>query len=381
MNRCCVAIWQPAVIYGGRLNVLTETIAVLNDLGIKPDVLTGRMPGPPDAIVARYGRRVDYRLYRRPWVPGFQDASVLLFNRMLRRVARRYDLMINSSNSLAYLPPGTPVISYVHYPRETRVHETAADMHQPQRPCRPSRRWGRIVLRRLYERGRPSDVGRVVCNSQFTREALARHYPSTADAPVLYPPVAVRDGLTPTHERDPAVMTLGRFAPSKNQIGQIDLASRLGGVRLRVAGFAGPRNPYYDACCRRVELCGAVRDRVELHPDLSADAVTRMLTRSSYFLHTTIHEPFGITTVQAIARGCVPLVHDSGGQREVVDLPELRYGHLDEVPGMIAQLEAQGRAARRRLVEHLQARAVARFDTQVFRSRMRALLLDSLQAL
>jgi len=37
------------------------------------------------------------------------------------------------------------------------------------------------------------------------------------------------------------------------------------------------------------------------------------------------NEPFGITTVQAIASGCIPVVHNSGGQKEIVPLEKLRF--------------------------------------------------------
>jgi glycosyltransferase involved in cell wall biosynthesis len=38
-----------------------------------------------------------------------------------------------------------------------------------------------------------------------------------------------------------------------------------------------------------------------------------------------INEHFGMTTPEAIALGAVPFVHDSGGQREIVNNPKFRF--------------------------------------------------------
>ncbi len=42
-------------------------------------------------------------------------------------------------------------------------------------------------------------------------------------------------------------------------------------------------------------------------------------------------EHFGITTVEAIANGCVPLVVPYGGQREIVTNPELHWESIEEL--------------------------------------------------
>ena len=81
--------------------------------------------------------------------------------------------------------------------------------------------------------------------------------------------------------------------------------------------------------------------------------------------NTLIAEPFGLTAVQAVAAGALPLVHDSGGQRETVPDATLRYTSLDDVPALIAAFEADPQGRRRRqaaLFTHVQETfAAARF--------------------
>ena len=57
-----------------------------------------------------------------------------------------------------------------------------------------------------------------------------------------------------------------------------------------------------------------------------------LLSTSNYFIHSLRNEPFGITTVQAIQNDVIPIVHNSGGQKEIVPFNELRY---DDIKGVL----------------------------------------------
>ena len=50
---------------------------------------------------------------------------------------------------------------------------------------------------------------------------------------------------------------------------------------------------------------------------------------SKVYLHTYVNEAFGISIVEAIAAGCVLIVHNSGGPREFVT-EHLRYETTQE---------------------------------------------------
>jgi len=50
------------------------------------------------------------------------------------------------------------------------------------------------------------------------------------------------------------------------------------------------------------------------------------------------YEHFGISTVEAIAQGCIPIVHNSGGQKEIVPFRELRFDDKIEAVEIIRSL-------------------------------------------
>jgi glycosyltransferase involved in cell wall biosynthesis len=78
-----------------------------------------------------------------------------------------------------------------------------------------------------------------------------------------------------------------------------------------------------------------VEEQVKFYPNASAEQKTDLLKKAKIYLHTMEGEHFGISIVEAMAYGCVPVVHDSGGMREFVPV-HLRYSTLTQAVEKIA---------------------------------------------
>jgi glycosyltransferase involved in cell wall biosynthesis len=215
----------------------------------------------------------------------------------------------------------------------------------------------------------------VVCNSEFTRAAVLQEYEVDPTPLVVYPPVNIGRLVSPVHKREAAIVSVGRFSANKRQFEQIQLAERLPAMPFHIFGFASQKD-YYQLCHDYVQERRL--GHVHLHPDAPYERMQVQLTTAKFFLHTIVKEPFGITTIQAIAAGCIPIVHDSGGSRETVPIPELRFQHLDQVPAIIAFVEGMDEAERLQLVGSLQDHVTSHFDASIFHRRMRDLLLPLL---
>jgi len=369
-----VAISQMSIAPGGRLRVILGLVEILNEVGITPRLLTSRPRVTATQLAQKYGRshQIEFRLL--PSVARLPSEFMrVLFNAMLNVCASDYDLLINSSNSLIFLPGRKKVISYVHFPRKRRIVDASLTLHRPEVVVPRWSKWGleRVTLRFIYRFSKPQPHHLIVCNSEFTRAALRQVYDLPANLPVVYPPVDTVRFRREAGPRASAVVSVGRFTPSKRQLEQIQLAGKLPHLSFHIIGFAN-NNAYYQQCHRYVE--SHQLHNVHLHPDAPFDEMLSHLQSARYFLHTLVNEPFGITAVQAIAAGCLPIVHDSGGQRETVIVPELRYQDLEEVPEIIERLEALDEADVESLTSHLQQHAASRFDAQVFHRQMRDIL-------
>ena len=94
------------------------------------------------------------------------------------------------------------------------------------------------------------------------------------------------------------------------------------------------------------------------------------------YVHCAENEHFGITIVEAMAAGCVPIVHDSGGPREIViDKVGFRWHNLAVAARLIIML-AENDQLRSRFSAASSAKA-QEFRSEVFESEMARVLRAS----
>ena len=109
---------------------------------------------------------------------------------------------------------------------------------------------------------------------------------------------------------EPLVVWNQRWEHDKDPLGWLRIMARLAdaGVAFRLA-LAGERPRERDAEATR--LLQRLAGRVEVDAFLDADAYRALLLRSDVFLSCARHEFFGISVVEAIAAGCVPVLPDA----------------------------------------------------------------------
>lgn len=372
-----VAITQPNIIFGGRLQVILGLVKALNELGIEPDILTFNLGFDPASIQEKYGQ--DLRMHFKwvapffPWKLLSQDFKILFFNFLLKFQKHNYDLLVDSGNSQIFLPKNPTIVSYIHFPREYRIYNNYLEEYHGG--SRPLSRWinsfSRSFLKCIYKASKVRRNQIFVCNSNFTEEALRSIFRKFEnESYIVYPPVDLSEFSCQYSIRPPSIASLGRFTPEKGQWNQIKLAQKLPELNFKIIGFVFSQKYFGD--CQSFISEHEIRN-VELLPNLAYKELIRALQSSKFFLHTLENEPFGITAVQAIAAGCIPIVHDSGGQREVVPVDFLRYRSLDEIPRIIQKVEAMNQQEIESLVDNLQENARQNFDASVFQRRMKTI--------
>jgi glycosyltransferase involved in cell wall biosynthesis len=183
------------------------------------------------------------------------------------------------------------------------------------------------IQRELTEFLESYDV--VAANSAYTAEWIERLWGRTAT--VLSPPVLMRE---PGPKR-PVILAVGRFFPnvsghSKKQLELVHafrLACERGleGWELHLVGGCKPEERRYVEDVRRA----AVGLPVEFHVNAPGDDVAELFASARIFWHGTGFgedlerhpdraEHFGITLVEALSAGLVPLVYERGGPAAIV---------------------------------------------------------------
>jgi glycosyltransferase involved in cell wall biosynthesis len=369
-----VAICQPTIAPGGRLRVIVEIVGILNKMDITPDILVSHYLVSPKQIEKGYDQTLHADIRRVRWVPiRPRDTGIVLYNALVKAYTKRYDLVINTSNSLIFQPGRQKVLNYICFPRKSRIVAEDKSIHIPGSRHRTwsLRNLERQSMRLIYKFSRPQHEHLVVCISRFTKSAMVRDYGMQQSmVPVVYPPVDIErftEKLTQDEQPRCDIVTVGRFSANKRQLEQIKIAANLPEYQFHLVGFADNYG-YFEQCIDYAKSHNV--SNVHFHPSASFQAMKSLLQHSKYFLHTKIKEHFGITIVQAIAAGCIPIVHNSGGQREIVPQSALHYEKLTQVPAIIQRLETATRRENLEVIEHLQQHVEANFSAAVFRQHM-----------
>ena len=186
---------------------------------------------------------------------------------------------------------------------------------------------------------------RLLANSRYTQGWVERLWHRPSD--VLYPPV----GLVERGPKAPVILSVGRFflpgsGHNKKQLEMVSAFRRLverggaDGWEYHLAGGCAPEHrPYLD------QIRAAAQGMpVVLHPEASGADLRGLYRQASIFWHAAglgehparhpdRYEHFGITTVEAMSAGAVPVVIDAAGQMEIVEhgASGYRFARLDDL--------------------------------------------------
>lgn len=360
-----VAILQNQFKLSGRTHVMCEMIAVLNALGIVPEVLSftppeigatvGRSFGLPD-LAYRYTRVAPVPLMR-----GYMW-QVLAINRLTRARHADYDLVVNSNDTLFGLHPTANYVQYVHYASPGRTPYR-------YRTSPPRRLYGELMKRLTLMSGPPRLDDTIYTVSDYSRQAILDLHPALDPSQVrlIHPPSYDEAALVASGQRARRCMSVGAFIAEKHQLHQLQMAARLPELDFLIAGSVTSKRYY--ATCTAYQQAHHI-DNATLAPDMPYADLQAALRESLFFVHSKHNEPFGIVTVQAIAAGCIPVVHDSAGQREIVPFPELRYTDVTQAVAILRDLLAKSPAEHFALRVELQQH-IRRFSRQTFHRQMR----------
>lgn len=189
------------------------------------------------------------------------------------------------------------------------------------------------VLKRLAARWslRRFDL---ITYSQYCAEHIARRW-SGAEAEVVAPPVRLRP-MDPARKTN-TILSVGRFATSGNHKRQDAMLEAWRQLKPLIPGWqlvlvgAGSTDVSYTKSI--VDEAAEIGD-VIVHLDASPDVIDDCFASASIYWHAAgfgrptgdpgAAEHFGMSTVEAMSAGAVPVVYADGGQVELVP-PEIGY--------------------------------------------------------
>jgi len=327
------AILQNQIGIGGRNRVVAEVISILNDNNIVPTVFTLSDDKSVDSFKSNYGCSLSFHVknYLNLSFKRGYAYQVLLLNMISCNRLKKFDIIFNCNDNNYFLPNNVKKIHYINFPFE------AAFEHNDRYN---SIRWllYKLPLKLLFKLNPVTfDINDfIVTNSNYSRNKIIDYYRlKKEDINVVYPPTINKIENSKTKYKEKKVVSVGAFVPDKRQLEQIKIAQQNPKVIFNIIGMVKSKS-YFDKCYSYIKE-NNIRN-VNLHPNSSYDNLNRLLNESLIFLHTRKKEHFGISIVEAIAKGCIPVIHNSGGQIEIVTNKNLRFENINQASQIISSL-------------------------------------------
>jgi glycosyltransferase involved in cell wall biosynthesis len=198
----------------------------------------------------------------------------------------------------------------------------------------PVRRFNRTTfLKRLFFDPKLKTYDQIVVNSHFTRKWAEKYY--RRDATVLYPAIDT-ESLVPSAKEN-IILSVGRFCTALHCKKQLEMVrsfkklyteQSLQGWTYHLVGGLGdvPQDRGYLEGC----IAEGKGYPIYFHVNAPLDRLKELYGKAKIFWHATglgenenkypeRMEHFGMTTVEAMSAGCVPVVINKGGQPEIVE--------------------------------------------------------------
>src|ERR671911_151755 len=163
----------------------------------------------------------------------------------------------------------------------------------------------------------------VLTNSEYTRKAIFNAF--SVDAKILYPPVDVdifREAALDSNQREDMVIVISRIAPDKQIENAIEVArtmqSRGIGKGMIIAGNLHLYDHEYYQKLKNMIADYDLPDYISLQTNISFNKLLQLMQLAKVYFHPRIDEHFGISIVEAMASGLVPVVSNIGGHTEFV---------------------------------------------------------------
>ena len=307
--------------WGGTETVVMHTVEEQRALGHDPRVFCTAALQPPDA---RSTENVAFFPYFYPYFPmpaadrlkldkkGGSPYALKLFKAV---AAFRPDVIhIHAGGRLACA--AVKLAKRLGVPSVISLHGGAAavpasELDEMLKPLKGKFPYGAILDRLFGLRFDPlAKVDVIICISHEEERRLKEKYPGRN---VQYLPNGVDGGKVRAAARPGSnILCVSRIDYQKNQLALVELLAARPGCRLTLVGPITARW-YADKIAARAKELG-VGDRLTLVPGLPPGSaeLEAAFASANVFVLPSVHEPFGIVALEAMARG-IPLIASNVG--------------------------------------------------------------------
>lgn len=269
-----------------------------------------------DSIYKKYG----FGLFKTKYIfyisvgkkhPYIKIISELLMCGIVSAIDKKYDMFINGSQNRIIGPRHIKSMHIIHFPEE------------------PAQRVIDCALTRWIDRKYIDSYNEFVANSQFTAKWFEKYWGHSCS--VLNPII----NMVPIDEaelelKENIILAVDRIVPDKKIQEMVCAFKELYNIGIKNYKFiiVGNKNAKFDGYLN--DLLEAIENYpIEIKSGIPYSELVELYRKAQIFWHAKglgvdennpfEMEHFGMTTVEAMANGCVPIVINKAGQIEIIE--------------------------------------------------------------
>lgn len=251
--------------------------------------------------------------------------GVLKHRKAIEAVSKEYDLFINFMFMSKHIGKAAVNIYECMFPT-TKLY-----------PQMRQGKWGTFT-EKLHDLRFIRSYDKIITNSEYTNYWADYLWETKEKQVVIYPPVFSLkeiEGKYQEKKKENIIISVGRFFVASHSKRQLDMVrffvnhqDVFKDYEYHLAGALSSYGPDIEYL-KEIKALAATVDNVFIHENCPYDELMDLYSRAKIFWHATGYgidetkqpekmEHFGITTVEAMSNGVVPVVIRKGGQTETV---------------------------------------------------------------
>jgi glycosyltransferase involved in cell wall biosynthesis len=317
---------------GGSERLAVAVMQALSKMGIDFELTTFEKPNISKLEIA-YGKSaasVMHKIKKVNILQSLEDPEI----------TKRYDVIINTHGDMLpfFLPWFTKnnAITYCHFPLANYL----IDSKDPEyirflnntilsniTKGNGSKKYLKLAQNAYVHMLKNSTI---LSNSDFSGRIIWKAF--GLKSLVVSPPVDVNffrratfsSSFSHNYEKKDIILVISRFHPTKKIENAIKLAKLLKqckvGKGMKIVGNVPPQSQGYFFYLKQMLEDYGLTDYVAFEINVGFNKLLQLMRESKVYFHTLPGEPFGISTVEAMSSGLIPVVPDIGGHTEFVPL-------------------------------------------------------------
>lgn len=195
----------------------------------------------------------------------------------------------------------------------------------------------------------------ILTNSKFSKRAIEKIYGNdkVEIATIIYPPVDIskfkrfsigfRKNINNLPKKDHnSILVISRISPDKKIENAIEIGKNLNEkenidyYNMTIIGNIISDDQDYLEKLNNLIAKYDLKDNIKIKPDVAFEELQEIVQRSSIYIHPTPDEPFGISIVEAMSAGLIPITPNEGDAEFVPS--NYQYQSIEQATEIIAKI-------------------------------------------